>query len=93
MFELPKQNNKRRYFCKSLHTKNYYEAKEKAKIMAKDVNSGNLEAKQLIYAAKSLMDSMIFDEYDEEIESNGKVITQKIKKYHQKTTQKQSKHF
>lgn len=80
MFELPKQNNKRRYFCKSLHTKNYYEAKEKAKIMAKDVNSGNLEAKQLIYAAKSLMDSMIFDEYDEEIESNGKVITQKIKK-------------
>ena len=80
MFELPKQNNKRKYFCKSLHTKNYYEAKEKAKIMAKDINSSNIKAKQLIYTAKSLMDSMIFEEYDEEIESNGQVFTQKIKK-------------
>ena len=80
MFELPKQNNKRRYFCKSLHTKNYYEAKEKAKLMAKNVNADSIEAKQLIYTAKSLMDSMIFEEYEEEIESNGRIITEKIKK-------------
>ena len=80
MFELPKQNNKRRYFCKSLHTKNYYEAKEKAKLMAKNVNADSIEAKQLIYTAKSLMDSMIFEEYEEEVESNGRIITEKIKK-------------
>lgn len=26
MIELPRENGKRRYFCKSLHTTNYYEA-------------------------------------------------------------------
>ena len=31
MVELPRQDDKRRYFIKSLHTKNYYEALEKAK--------------------------------------------------------------
>lgn len=35
MVELPRQDGKRRYFIKSLHTKNYYEALEKAKNMKK----------------------------------------------------------
>ncbi len=30
MVELPNENGKRRYFVKSLHTTNYYEAQEKA---------------------------------------------------------------
>ena len=37
MVELPRQDGKRRYFIKSLHTKNYYEALEKAKNMKKAV--------------------------------------------------------
>lgn len=37
MVELPHQDGKRRCFIKSLHTKNYYEALEKAKDMKKAV--------------------------------------------------------
>lgn len=33
MVELPRKNGKRRYFYKSLRTNNYYEAREKAKLM------------------------------------------------------------
>ena len=80
MFELPKQNNKRRYFCKSLHTKNYYEATERAKIMVKTFNSNNIEIKTYIYTAQVLLNKMVFDEYDEEIESNGQVLLQKKKR-------------
>jgi len=31
MIELPRENGKRRYYIKSLHTDNYYEAREKVK--------------------------------------------------------------
>lgn len=80
MFELPKQNNKRRYFCKSLHTKNYYEAKEKAKIMVKTFNSNTIEVKTYIYTAQALLNKMIFEDYDEEVESGGQVFLQKKKR-------------
>ena len=80
MFELPKQNNKRRYFCKSLHTKNYYEATERAKLMVKTFNSNNLEIKTYIYTAQILLNKMIFEDYDEEIESGGQVLLQKKKR-------------
>lgn len=80
MFELPKQNNKRRYFCKSLHTKNYYEAKERAKIMVKTFNSNTIEVKTYIYTAQVLLNKMIFEDYDEEVESGGQVFLQKKKR-------------
>ena len=35
MVELPRQDGKRRYFIKSLHTKDYYEALERSKNMKK----------------------------------------------------------
>lgn len=80
MFELPKQNNKRKYFCKSLHTKNYYEATERAKLMVKTFNSNNLEIKTYIYTAQILLNKMIFEDYDEEVESGGQVLLQKKKR-------------
>ena len=41
MVELPRKNGKRRYFYKSLRTNNYYEAREKAKLM-NEINVENL---------------------------------------------------
>lgn len=38
MIELPRENGKRRYYIKSLHTDNYYEAREKVKDMANNVD-------------------------------------------------------
>ena len=38
MMELPRENGKRRYYIKSLHTDNYYEAREKVKDMANNVD-------------------------------------------------------
>ena len=65
MVELPKENGKRRYFCKSLHTTNYYEAQEKAKIMSESVDRNDYEAKAYVLAAKLIMNKMIFDRYTE----------------------------
>ena len=65
MVELPKENGKRRYFCKSLHTTNYYEAQEKAKIMSESVDRNDYEAKAYVLAAKLIMNKMIFDKYTE----------------------------
>ena len=52
MVELPRENGKRRYLCKSLHTTNYYEAQEKAKIMAESISRKDYEAKAYVVAAK-----------------------------------------
>ena len=38
MIELPRIDGKRRYYIKSLHTDNYYEAREKVKDMEKNVD-------------------------------------------------------
>lgn len=49
MVELPRKNGKRRYFIKSLHTKDYYEALEKARNMANGPNYRNHYKIQLLF--------------------------------------------
>ncbi|MCQ2582179.1 MAG: site-specific integrase [Alphaproteobacteria bacterium] len=61
MVELPNENGKRRYFVKSLHTTNYYEAQEKAKIMLETLNKKDYEAKAYVLAAKIIMQKLVFD--------------------------------
>lgn len=80
MVELPRKNGKRRYFIKSLHTKNYYEALERLKLMKDDSYSKTIEAKTLIFAAESISKTMAFDEYDEEVDCGGQVIMRKVKR-------------
>ena len=80
MVELPRQNGKRRYFIKSLHTKNYYEALEKMKQMKDNSYSKNFEAKTLILAAESISKNMVFDEYDKEIDCGGQMMMCKVKR-------------
>ena len=79
MVELPRKNGKRRYFIKSLHTKNYYEALERLKLMKDDSYSKTIEAKTLIFAAESISKTMAFDEYDEEVDCGGQVMMRKVK--------------
>lgn len=57
--ELPRQNGKRRFFCKSLHTYNYYEAREKAKIMAEKIH--NFDTKKFINEINTLLRLTVFD--------------------------------
>ena len=57
--ELPRQNGKRRFFCKSLHTYNYYEAREKAKIMAEKIH--NFDTKKFINEINTLLGLTVFD--------------------------------
>lgn len=57
--ELPRQNGKRRFFCKSLHTYNYYEAREKAKIMAENVE--HFDTIQFMNDFNTLWNQVIFD--------------------------------
>lgn len=52
MVELPRQNGKRRYFIKSLHTKNYYEALEKAQKITKNLDLTVKTPKELISTAQ-----------------------------------------
>ena len=52
MVELPRKNGKRRYFIKSLHTKNYYEALEKARNMAKNLDLTAKTPTELIATAR-----------------------------------------
>lgn len=80
MVELPRQNGKRRYFIKSLHTKDYYEALERLKLMKDDSYSKTIEAKTLIFAAESISKTMAFDEYDEEVDCGGQVMMRKVKR-------------
>lgn len=80
MVELPRKNGKRRYFIKSLHTKNYYEALERLKLMKDDSYSKTIEAKTLIFAAESISKTMAFDEYDEEVDCGGQVMMRKVKR-------------
>lgn len=78
MVELPSQNGKRRYICKSLRTTNYYEAQQRLKIMVNSINSSTIQTKTLIYTAQSLINKMVFDEFEEEIEVGGQVQVRKV---------------
>lgn len=57
--EIPRQNGKRRFICKSLHTYNYYEAREKAKIMAEKIH--DFDTKKFINHVKSLLKMVVID--------------------------------
>ena len=75
MVELPRQDDKRRYFIKSLHTKNYYEALEKAKNMKKAVELHTMDTKRLLKRAKELMGRVIFDTVDVNVDNgDGQII-------------------
>lgn len=74
MVEMPRKNGKRRYFCKSLHTNNYYEAQERLKIMAKNLSTNNIEAKTYIQFAQTIINKLKFDEYDEEVDIGGQIL-------------------
>ena len=76
MVEITRKNGKRRYFCKSLHTTNYYEAQERAKIMVKSLDSNNIETKTYIHVAQSIVNKLKFDEYDETVDVGDQTITQ-----------------
>lgn len=80
MVELPRKNGKRRYLCKSLHTKNYYEAQERLKIMKQSMRTNNIEVKSYINVAQSIINQLNFVEYEEEVEVAGQVLLQR-KKY------------
>lgn len=86
MVELPRQNGKRRYFIKSLHTKNYYDALEKAKQMKKDLDLKKKSAKELLSEAKQLMGKIVFEDcvYDIPTDS-GRVVSTTIKRISAKT--------
>ena len=56
--ELPRQNGKRRFLCKSLRTYNYYEAREKAKIMSEKLKQFNTET--FMNALNALWEQVIF---------------------------------
>lgn len=86
MVELPRQDGKRRYFIKSLHTKNYYEALEKAKNMKKAVELHTMDTKKLLKRAKELMGRVIFDTVDVNVDNgDGRIITTKQKRISVKT--------
>ena len=86
MVELPRQDGKRRYFIKSLHTKNYYEALEKAKNMKKAVELHTMDTKKLLKRAKELMDRVVFDTVDVNIDNgDGRIITTQQKRISAKT--------
>ena len=51
MVELPRQDGKRRYFIKSLHTKDYYEALERSKNMKKAVELHTNDTRKLLKRA------------------------------------------
>ncbi len=57
--ELPRENGKRRFFCKSLKTYNYYEAREKAKIMAERLERMNTQ--KFMKALDLLWSQVIFE--------------------------------
>lgn len=86
MVELPRQDGKRRYFIKSLHTKDYYEALEKAKNMKKDLDLKKKSVKELLSEAKRLMNKIDFEDCIYNIPTDdGRVITTKTKRISAKT--------
>lgn len=86
MVELPRQNGKRRYFIKSLHTKNYYEALEKARNMAKHIDLTSKTPKELIAAARYLMGRIIYEDSVITVTTDdGRALTTTMKRISSKT--------
>ena len=86
MVELPRKNGKRRYFIKSLHTKNYYEALEKARNMAKNLDLTAKTPTELIATARHLMDKIIYEDSVHSITTDdGRILTTTVKRISAKT--------
>ena len=86
MVELPRQDGKRRYFIKSLHTKDYYEALEKARNMAKNLDLTAKTPTELIATARHLMDKIIYEDSVHNITTDdGRVLTTTVKRISAKT--------
>lgn len=86
MVESPRKNGKRRYFIKSLHTKNYYEALEKARNMAKNLDLTAKTPTELIATARHLMDKIIYEDSVHNITTDdGRVLTTTVKRISAKT--------
>lgn len=86
MVELPRQDGKRRYFIKSLHTKDYYEALEKARNMAKNLDLTAKTPTELIATARHLMDKIIYEDSVHSITTDdGRVLTTTVKRISAKT--------
>lgn len=60
MMELPRENGKRRYYIKSLHTDNYYEAREKVKDMEKNVDKKQIN--QTFTRLRMLLRQLTFEQ-------------------------------
>lgn len=86
MVELPRQDGKRRYFIKSLHTKDYYDALENAKNMKKTMELYTMDTKKLLNRARELMNRVVFDTVDVNVDNgDGRIITTKQKRVSAKT--------
>ncbi len=59
MIELPRENGKRRYYIKSLHTDNYYEAREKVKDMEKNIDK--VQINQTFTRLRFLLKQLVFE--------------------------------
>ena len=86
MVELPRQDGKRRYFIKSLHTKDYYMALERAKKMTKNLDLTAKTPKDLIAMARQLMGKIIYEDTVYTITTDdGKTLTTTGKRISAKT--------
>lgn len=68
MIELPRENGKRRYYIKSLHTDNYYEAREKVKDMSKNVDRTKIN--QTFSRLRFLLRQLVFEQNSQQISFN-----------------------
>ena len=68
MIELPRENGKRRYYIKSLHTDNYYEAREKVKDMANNVDKA--EINKTFARLRFLLRQLKFEQHSHSISFN-----------------------
>ena len=68
MIELPRENGKRRYYIKSLHTDNYYEAREKVKDMANNVDK--IEINKTFARLRFLLRQLKFEQHSHPISFN-----------------------
>lgn len=68
MIELPRVDGKRRYYIKSLHTDNYYEAREKVKDMANNVDKA--EINKTFARLRFLLRQLKFEQHSHPISFN-----------------------
>ena len=68
MIELPRENGKRRYYIKSLHTDNYFEAREKVKDMSK--NTDKIHLNNTFSRLRFLLRQLTFEQNSQSIGFN-----------------------